>query len=149
MREFVTLLCKALLLLVIAYISSKLFKPMPHADVLAIAGVLSTVAGILFGFVLAAISIFSSADGKKDGAIKALKQNNILPTIISRLLATGFTLIIACLLPMVAMFLPSDVLVLGKPVDYLFVILGFSSLVLSMCTFSRCWYTLRNIFPHL
>ena len=149
MKELMQLLGKILLLLVITYFSSKIFKPMQHSDVLAIAGVLSTVAGILFGFVLAAISIFSSADGKKDGAIKALKQNNILPTIIARLLATGFTLIIACILPMIAMFLAPEVTVLGKPIDYVFVLLGFSSLIISMMTFSRCWYTLRSIFPHL
>lgn len=149
MKELLQLLIKIFLVLVITYFSSKVFKPMQHSDVLAIAGVLSTVSGILFGFVLAAISIFSSADGKKDGAIKALKQNNILPTLISRLLATGFTLIIACLLPMIAMFLSSEVIVFGNPIDYLFVLLGFSSLTLSMFTFSKCWYTLRNIFPHL
>lgn len=84
MRVFMTLLWKLVLLLAIAYGASLVFKPMKHADVLTTAGVLSTVSGILFGFVLAAISIFSSAKSDEDGAINALKRNNILPLIIKR-----------------------------------------------------------------
>ncbi|CQD39706.1 Uncharacterised protein [Yersinia enterocolitica] len=149
MKGINSVLFKLFLLIAIAYVSCKTFKPMNHTDVLTIAGVLSTVAGILFGFVLAAISIFSSADGNKDGAIKALKRNNILPTLITRLLSTGFTLILACVLPMIAMFLSPEVTIFSKPIDYLFVIFGFSSLILSMFTFTRCWNTLKHIFPHL
>ncbi|CAI1521027.1 hypothetical protein [Serratia fonticola] len=149
MKGLPQLICKLFLLLVIAYASSKIFKPMSHADILMIASVISTVSGILFGFVLAAISIFSSADGGKEGAINALKRNNILPAIIRRLLSTGVTLIIACLFPMIAMFLAPEVKFFEKPIDYLFILLGFSSFILSMVTFVRCWYTLKNIFPHL
>lgn len=149
MRVFLTLLWKLALLVAIAYGASLVFKPMKHADVLTIAGVLSTVSGILFGFVLAAISIFSSANSDEDGAINALKRNNILPIIINRLLSTGVTLIIACIFPLLAMFLPDDLLVHGNPIDYIFILLGLSSLLISLYTFSRCWYTLRNIFPHL
>ncbi|HHT4014666.1 TPA: hypothetical protein ACTYGK_004622, partial [Enterobacter kobei] len=108
-----------------------------------------TVSGILFGFVLAAISIFSSAKSDEDGAINALKRNNILPLIIKRLLSTGATLIVACFFPLIAMFLPDDLLVKGNPIDYVFILLGLSSLMISLYTFSRCWYALRNIFPHL
>lgn len=149
MRVFLTLLWKIALLLAIAYGASLAFKPMKHADVLTTAGVLSTVSGILFGFVLAAISIFSSAKSDEDGAINALKRNNILPLIIKRLLSTGATLIVACFFPLIAMFLPDDLLVKGNPIDYVFILLGLSSLMISLYTFSRCWYALRNIFPHL
>lgn len=134
MREFLTLFWKVVLLVLITYAATKLFKPMKHADVLTTAGVLSTISGILFGFVLAAISIFSSADSDKDGAINALKRNNILPTLINRLLSTGLTLILACLFPLIAMFLPEDVKVFAQPIDFLFLLLGLSSLLLSLCT---------------
>ncbi|EEW1146249.1 hypothetical protein EC302_16780, partial [Escherichia coli] len=113
------------------------------------AGVLSTISGILFGFVLAAISIFSSANSDKEGAINALKQNNVLPTLVNRLLSTGLTLIVACIFPLIAMFLPDDVIVAGKPIDFLFILLGLSSLIISLYTFGRCWLVLRKIFPHL
>ena len=149
MREFLTLFWKVVLLVLITYAATKLFKPMKHADVLTTAGVLSTISGILFGFVLAAISIFSSADSDKDGAINALKRNNILPTLINRLLSTGLTLILACLFPLIAKFLPEDVKVFAQPIDFLFLLLGLSSLLLSLCTFGRCWLVLRRIFPHL
>lgn len=146
---FLALLWKLALLLAIAYGASLVFKPMKHADVMTTAGVLSTVSGILFGFVLAAISIFSSANSDKDGAINALKRNNILPLIIKRLLSTGATLIMACILPLIAMFLPDDLVLKGNPIDFVFILLGLSSLLVSLYTFSRCWYSLRNIFPHL
>lgn len=149
MREFAALLWKVFLLLLITYAAAKLFKPMKHPDVLTTAGVLSTISGILFGFVLAAISIFSSADNEKEGAISALKRNNILPTIVNRLLSTGVTLIVACMFPLIAMFLPDDVVIFGEPIDYLFILLGLSSLLISLFTFGRCWSTLRKIFPHL
>ncbi|MEL5627795.1 hypothetical protein SSARUM2_002133 [Serratia sp. K-E0102] len=149
MRDIFALLWKVFLLLLVTYTATKLFKPMKHPDVLTIAGVLSTISGILFGFVLAAISIFSSADSDKEGAINALKRNRILPAIIKRLLSTGFTLIVACMFPLIAMFLPEDTMIFNQPIDYLFILLGLSSLLISLCTFGRCWYTLRNIFPHL
>jgi hypothetical protein len=149
MRDSIALLWKLFLLIIITYAATKLFKPMKHPDVLTTAGVLSTISGILFGFVLAAISIFSSADSDKEGAISALKRNNILPTIVHRLLSTGLTLIIACIFPLIAMFLSSDVIILGQPIDYLFILLGLSSLLISLITFGRCWLVLRKIFPHL
>lgn len=149
MRVFLALLWKLALLLAIAYGASLIFKPMKHPDVMTTAGVLSTVSGILFGFVLAAISIFSSANSDKDGAINALKRNNILPLIIKRLLSTGVTLIMACIFPLIAMFLPNDLILKGNPIDFVFILLGLSSLLISLYTFTRCWYSLRNIFPHL
>ncbi|QIP56848.1 hypothetical protein [Hafnia alvei] len=149
MRELATILWKVVLLVALTYVTTRLFKPMKHADVLTTAGVLSTISGILFGFVLAAISIFSSADSDKEGAINALKRNNILPTIVNRLLSTGLTLIIACVFPLIAMFLPDDIIVASQPIDFLFILLGLSSLMVSLYTFGKCWLILRRIFPHL
>ncbi|HCQ4607371.1 TPA: hypothetical protein OKV72_002354 [Escherichia coli] len=149
MRELATFLWKCVLWILLTYAATKLFKPMKHADVLTTAGVLSTISGILFGFVLAAISIFSSANSDKEGAINTLKQNNVLPTLVNRLLSTGLTLIVACIFPLIAMFLPDDVIVAGKPIDFLFILLGLSSLIISLYTFGRCWLVLRKIFPHL
>ncbi|EHX4646480.1 hypothetical protein K2E55_004368 [Shigella dysenteriae] len=47
---------------------------MGHADILTASGVISTVSGILFGFILATISIFSAASENSNGIIKALKK---------------------------------------------------------------------------
>jgi len=148
MKELWQLVYKLLLLSAIAYASSKIFRTISHAEIVGVAGVLSTVSGVLFGFILAAISIFSSSQSK-DGAIHALKKNNVLPPIIRRLISTGYTLLIACLLPMVAMFLAPEQTIFGKPMDYVFILFGFSAFMLSLITFSRCWYLLRNIFPSL
>lgn len=149
MEERTSLIFKLALLVLVTFGAGKIAIPMSHADVMTTAGVLSTVSGILFGFVLAALSIFSSIDADKENALGALKRNNILGTIMSRLLSTGFTLILACIFPLVAMFLPSSYVVFGKAIDYLFILLGLSSLLISLITFTRCWFSLRKIFPHM
>ncbi|HGU2222927.1 TPA: hypothetical protein ACM7F5_005029, partial [Escherichia coli] len=77
---------------------------MGHADILTASGVISTVSGILFGFILATISIFSAASENSNGIIKALKNNNILQVIIVNLLTAGASLITACVIALIAMF---------------------------------------------
>lgn len=149
MKEITSLICKLAFLVLVTIGTGKIATPMTHADVMTTAGVLSTVSGILFGFVLAALSIFSSIDADKENALGALKRNNILGTIMSRLLSTGFTLILACIFPLVAMFLPAGYVVFGKTIDFVFILLGLSSLLISLYTFTRCWFSLRKIFPHM
>lgn len=86
------------------YLLLKYVPLMQHNDILTSAGVISTVSGILFGFVLATISIFSAASANSNGVLKALKNNNILQGIVTNLLAAGATLITACLISLIAMF---------------------------------------------
>lgn len=134
---------------VLTYILNKYVSPMAHTDILSTAGVLSTVAGILFGFVLAAISIFSSSSSSPDGIIYALKQTKILPKIIKNLLATGATLIIACIFPLIAMFVSEKVTVHNVRVDFILTLFGFSILILSIFSFISTWRKINWILPHI
>ncbi|WP_158249865.1 hypothetical protein [Pantoea sp. ICBG 1758] len=135
----------AILMCVIYYISN----PMPHVEILTVAGVMSTVAGILFGFVLAAISIFSSAGSNPNGIVSSLKATNILPKLISTLLTTGTTLIFACVFSIISMFIPETVLVKSLRLDFAMVLLGLSNLIVSIISFIGTWRKINWIIPHL
>ncbi|MGU0161049.1 hypothetical protein ACVXHB_16570 [Escherichia coli] len=110
---------------------------------------LSTVAGILFGFVLAAISIFSSASSSTDGIIFALKQNKILPKIIHNLLSTGVTLILACIFPLIAMFINEKITITSVRLDFALTLYGFSTLIVSIVSFASTWRKINWILPHI
>lgn len=132
-----------------AWMLGKFIVPMAHSDILSTAGVLSTVAGILFGFVLAAISIFSSASSSTDGIIFALKKNKILPKIIRNLLSTGATLIVACIFPLVAMFINDKVIIHSIRLDFALTLYGFSILIVSIVSFASTWRKINWILPHI
>lgn len=133
----------------LGWLLSKYVTPMPHTDILTTAGVLSTVAGILFGFVLASISIFSSASASTDGIIYALKKNNILPQLIKSLLATGASLVLACVFPLIAMFVNDKVTISDIRIDYALTLFGFSILIISIASFISTWRKINWILPHI
>lgn len=134
---------------IVAWLLSKYVTPMPHSDILTTAGVLSTVAGILFGFVLASISIFSSASASTDGLIYALKKNKILPQLIKSLLSTGASLVLACVFPLIAMFVNEKVIISDIRVDYVLTLFGFSILIVSIASFVSTWRKINWILPHI
>ena len=133
----------------LTWLLSRYVSPMSHTDILSTAGVLSTVAGILFGFVLAAISIFSSASSSPEGIIFALKKTKILPKLIKNLLSTGATLIVACIFPLIAMFVKESVLIGGIRIDFILTIFGFSILITSIFSFLATWKQINWILPHI
>lgn len=146
---FIKIIISIIASCVLTYILNKYISPMAHTDILSTAGVLSTVAGILFGFVLAAISIFSSASSSPDGIIFALKQTKILPKIILNLLTTGATLILACVFPLIAMFVSDKIIIHTLRVDFLLTLFGFSILILSIISFISTWRKINWILPHI
>lgn len=146
---FIKIIINIILSSALTFILNKYIGPMAHTDILSTAGVLATVAGILFGFVLAAISIFSSASSSPDGIIFALKQTKILPKIIKNLLATGATLILACIFPLIAMFINDKTFIYSVRVDFILTLFGFSVLLLSICSFISTWRKINWILPHI
>ncbi|MGV7093822.1 hypothetical protein [Siccibacter turicensis] len=146
---FIKIIINIIISVALTWLLKKVISPMPHNDILSTAGVLATVAGILFGFVLAAISIFSSASTAKDGIIHALKANKILPKIIGNLLSTGATLIIACIFPLIAMFVNDKITVFTMRLDFTLTLFGFSVLLISIISFATTWRKINWILPHL
>lgn len=146
MSQLTTFLAKTVIAVVMTFLGVRYLSSMDHGNIISASGVLSTVSGILFGFVLAAITIFTSADSSK-GLLGALKKNNVLKGIICKLLATGVTLIASCLFPLMAMFVQG--IVFDVQVDFLLTLLGMSYLIISILTFFLCWKELGMIIPHL
>lgn len=147
MSQLSIFLVKSALALLLAWISIRYLSPMDHPSIISVAGVLSTVSGILFGFVLAAITIFTSADSSK-GLLGALKKNNVLKGIVSGLINTGATLIASCVFPLVAMFFHNSQF-FNLQLDFALILLGLSFLMISITTFFFSWRSLAMIIPHL
>lgn len=146
MSQLTVFLAKTVLAAVLTLLGVRYLSLMDHSNIISVAGVLSTVSGILFGFVLAAITIFTSADSSK-GVLGALKKNNALKDIICGLIATGATLIASCIFPLLAMFIQSKIF--GYQLDFIMILLGLSYLVISIATFFFSWKNLALIIPHL
>ncbi|WP_277977369.1 hypothetical protein [Pantoea endophytica] len=123
---------------------SKFLHELDHNAVISAAGALSTISGVLFGFVLASVTILSSFDNSK-GLIGALKSNGVLKGIIKGLFATGATLIAACTSAMISMFAPNA---FSLALDYFTLLLALSYLIISMITFCMNWKDLSAIIGH-
>lgn len=133
----------------VTYFLMKYVPQMQHNDILTSAGVISTVSGILFGFVLATISIFSAASANSNGVLKALKNNNILQGIITNLLAAGATLITACLISLVAMFASEQLIFNGKKIEFILIIQSLSLLAVAIIMFGFTWRKINLILPYI
>lgn len=133
----------------LAYFLLKYVPIMQHNDILTSAGVISTVSGILFGFVLATISIFSAASANSNGILKALKNNNILQGIVTNLLAAGATLITACIISLVAMFASEQLVFNDKKIEFILIIQSLSLLIVAIIMFGFTWRKINWILPYL
>lgn len=133
----------------LAYFLLKYVPIMQHNDILTSAGVISTVSGILFGFVLATISIFSAASANSNGVLKALKNNNILQEIVTNLLAAGATLITACVISLIAMFASEQLVFNDKKLEFILIIQSLSLLIVAIIMFGFTWRKINWILPYL
>lgn len=135
--------------IILTYFLLKYVPSMQHNDILTSAGVISTVAGILFGFVLATISIFSAASANSNGVLKALKNNNILHGIVTNLLATGATLITACVISLLAMFAGEQLVSHEKKIEFILIIQSLSLLIVAIIMFGFTWRKINWILPYI
>ncbi|EMX2856150.1 TPA: hypothetical protein ACT24T_004138 [Yersinia enterocolitica] len=136
---------KAVVAAAMTFLGAKYLHQLDHNAIISAAGVLSTVAGILFGFVLASITVLSGFDSGK-GLIGALKKNGVLKSIIEGLFSTGATLISACLSALISMFAPDT---LWVELDYLLLLLSLSFLIISIVTFFFSWKDFSTIISYL
>lgn len=136
---------KSLFALAMAIFGARFLHDLDHNAVISAAGALSTISGVLFGFVLASVTILSSFDSSK-GIIGALKSNGVLKGIIEGLFGTGTTLIAACLSAMVSMFAP---VVSNLALDYYALLLAGAYLIISMVSFFFNWQSLSKIIGYM
>ncbi|MGX8826198.1 hypothetical protein ACWWJI_18085 [Proteus mirabilis] len=145
MNATVVFILKSIAVVILVFFSKDYMITMEHGVIVSVAGVVSTISGILFGFVLAAISILSSSSNS-NGIIDALKKNNAFQLLVRGLLSTGITLITACLFTLISMFLPSNNIFFS---DVIFLLIGLFYILISIVTFMLCWRKLSWIFPHM
>lgn len=136
---------KATIAVVMTFAGKKYLYQLDHNQIISAAGVLSTITGILFGFILATITVLSSFDSSK-GLIGALKQNGVLKGIIGGFFSTGTTLITACLLALISMFAPAN---FYFALDYYSLLLALSFVIISMITFFWDWKSFSIIIKFL
>ncbi|MEI4985564.1 hypothetical protein [Aeromonas caviae] len=113
------------------------YTPTSHGDIVAIAGPLSTIAGILFGFIIASVSFFSTS--ANNSLITNMKNTGMYKQLMGQLSHTGLALITSCIFMVVAMFSPFDVKIYDYNLDYVFLSLGFLILCYSLFEFWSCW----------
>lgn len=136
---------KSLFALLMAIAGARFLHDLDHNAVISAAGALSTISGVLFGFVLASVTMLSSFDSSK-GIVGALKSNGVLKGIIEGLFETGTTLIAACLSAMISMFAP---VINNLALDYYALLLAGAYLIISMITFFFNWKSLSKIIGYI
>ncbi|WP_311791732.1 MULTISPECIES: hypothetical protein [Pantoea] len=136
---------KTVIAVAMSIVGAKVLHDLDHNAVISAAGALSTISGVLFGFVLASVTILSSFDSSK-GLVGALKRNGVLKGLVEGLFGTGTTLIAACLSAMISMFAP---VVSNLALDYYALLLAGAYLIISMISFFYNWKSLSKIIGYI
>ncbi|MBM4942634.1 hypothetical protein HYO28_04020 [Vibrio parahaemolyticus] len=119
-----------------------------HDQIIAIGSPLATVAGILFGFVMASLTFISS--NNESVLLKAMKSTNMYQPLMDGLSTTGLALISSCIFMVFSIFLPSKpVFTLNMNWDYLMLLLGFFTLIYGLFEFLSSWRKVNKVIPHL
>lgn len=138
---------KMVISLAVTYFTVSNYIPVSHGDVIAIAGPLSTIAGILFGFVIASVSFFSTS--ASNSLIENMKSTGMYQQLINQLSHTGQMLITSCIFMVISIFSP-QVVIYGKiNIDYALLIVGFFFLCYGLLEFWTCWRKVHMVAKHM
>ncbi|MGL5668774.1 MAG: hypothetical protein ACRDD9_21935 [Shewanella sp.] len=125
------------------------YSPDNHLEILAIASPLATVAGILFGVVIASVTFFSSV--KDNHLIEALKATKMYDVLLRQLGLTGAFLIVSCICMVVSIFSPFKKIIDSHAMtyDYWLLIIGFFFLVVSLLEFRSGWAKIQDVIKNM
>ncbi|HDM8048126.1 TPA: hypothetical protein P0E07_001198 [Vibrio fluvialis] len=122
-----------------------------HDQIIAISSPLATIAGILFGFVIASITFFSS--NTNSTLVKSMKATKMYEKLMGNLATTGLALIIGCIFLSISIFLPSKTLpiygVLSVNLDYGVLIFGFFFMIYGLFEFFGSWIKVNRVIPNM
>ncbi|CAK1724046.1 conserved membrane hypothetical protein [Vibrio crassostreae] len=140
---------KAALSCLITYSIVNNYTPKDHGEILAIASPLSTVAGILFGFIIAYVTAFAS--NSHNELIQNMRKTNMYTPLMSQLSHTGFGLITSCIFMVVSIFSPYKTINQGSSItwDFSLLVLGFTILIYSLFSFWECWRKVHKVIKYL
>lgn len=124
---------------------------MSSKEIQPIASAVSTIAGVLFGFVMASITLFASA--KDNTLVKNTILTGYLPKLINRLHLTMGSLLLVCLIFLVILFIPDnwELVVYDTTIKYISIVLifGLFFLIVSFFLFFESWYRFKDFVRHM
>lgn len=124
-----------------AYLSWKVVPDLKPSAIQPIASTMASVAGVLFGFVMASLTILASANGNK--LVENTKKTNYFEQLVHKLHVSMLLLILVCLTFLVSLFLPETVTIpLKNPIKLVSVVLvgGVFLFSLAIFTFVSVWH---------
>lgn len=138
-------------LLVISLIISILMWPvidgLKENQIQPIASAISTVAGILVGFVMASISLFASA--KDNTLVKNTTKTGYLPKLVNRLHYTMGLLLAVCFVFLIVLFIPSGVAISSFKIISLVINFGIFLALNSFFNFFVSWKRFKEFSEHM
>lgn len=138
-------------LLVISLIISILMWPvidgLKENQIQPIASAISTVAGILVGFVMASISLFASA--KDNTLVKNTTKTGYLPKLVNRLHYTMGLLLSVCFVFLIVLFIPSGVAISDFKIISLVINIGIFLALNSFFNFFVSWKRFKDFSEHM
>ncbi|MFB2710429.1 hypothetical protein ACE1BU_05940 [Aeromonas veronii] len=120
----------------IFFLVSKYIPELDSSTRIAIAGVLATVAGILSGFSLAAITMLVGMTGNK--VIMNLKRNDMFKELLNILNINSVSLVIVSALSLISMFL-GTVKVASYNISWVVLCISLSMMVTLVGSFINSW----------
>lgn len=116
-----------------------------------IASAVSTISGVLFGFVMASITLFASA--KDNTLVRNTTLTGYFPKLVNRLHLTMGALLFVCFIFLVLLFIPDALVfsVYGKDFKVVSVVLlgGIFFLILSFILFFQAWLDFKSFAQHM
>jgi len=120
-------------------------------EIQPIASAISTLSGILFGFVMASISLFASA--KDNTLVKNTQLTGHLPKLVNRLHVTMGLLLCVCSVFLISLFIPDSLTFTYSEAEYKYssmvVILGLFLLLNSFVQFYLSWRGFKGFAEHM
>ena len=120
-------------------------------EIQPIASAVSTLSGILFGFVMASISLFASAKDNK--LIRNTTLTGYLPKLVNRLHVTMGLLLFVCFTFLLVLFIPDSLTFTVDNTSYKYsvviVMLGIFLVLNSFVQFYMSWRGFKDFSEHM
>lgn len=126
---------------------------MTSKEIQPIASAISTITGVLFGFVMASITLFASA--KDNTLVKNTSLTGYLPKLVNKLHLTMGALLVVCLVFLVVLFIPDSLeFEVGNPpqkirYSVVVVVIGIFFLINSFFLFFQSWLGFKKFAEHM
>lgn len=141
--------------MVICAASWKLVENLTYSQIQPIASAISTFAGIMFGFVMASITLISSS--KSNTLVRNTTLTGYLPLMLNRMHSTMGWLLLVCAIYVFILFLP-DSLKFALPFSenkkqiafsQIFLIIGIYCLLISFKNFIFTWREFKQFSKNM